>query len=459
MALEVAVGQRETIKLENFAQGGETVGHLQGQAVFIPHGIPGETVEAEITEVKKNYARARIAKVLEPSPARIDPPCKYFYQCGGCQWQFLEYKEQLRAKQRIVADTLAHLGGLSHIQVKETIPSSLTYGYRNKVQQPVGEQGGKLVTGFFAPGSHHLVAVEECLVEPEISNKIMAAIRGILPKYRITPYQESRHEGILRHIIVRTGFHTKENMVILVTNSRDFPQSQQLARDILYHCPSVVSILHNINMEKTNVILGKETKVLEGRPFLYETVENLKFKISGESFFQVNTDQAWQICRVAAAYADLKGLETVVDAYCGTGMIGLYLARKAQRVFGLESVAQSVGDAQTNSQLNKVRNVKFVCVDTAVGLQQMKKENVNPQVVVLDPPRQGCDEKVLADLVALGPKSVVYVSCDPATLARDLAYLHRYGYVAAEVQPIDLFPQTAHIECVVKVEQKQMGLI
>jgi 23S rRNA (uracil1939-C5)-methyltransferase len=319
--------------------------------------------------------------------------------------------------------------------------------------------GGLPVTGFYRPGSHEIVPIQECLLEPEAANKVIRAVMEALPKLRVAPYDEKKHEGTLRHLIVRTGFRTQEVLLMFVINAKEFPQGRALAREAMYKSSKIVSVTVNSNTEKTNVILGKETRVIEGRAFYSEAVENLKFNISSNSFFQINTDQALQICRTVAQYADLHGEEIVTEVYSGAGMIGLFLSRGAQRVYGIENNAQAVEDARINAQINKIRNVKFVCVDAAEGLLQMKKEGIKPNVIVLDPPRQGCGEAVLTAAMDLKPQRMVYVSCDPATLARDLALLSRHGYETVEVQPIDMFPQTSHIESVVLVKQRQLGLI
>ncbi|MBI1870743.1 MAG: 23S rRNA (uracil(1939)-C(5))-methyltransferase RlmD [Chlamydiae bacterium] len=443
--------QKHHLKIEGFSERGEAIGFINQIPVYVPYAIPKEELKVDIIEVRKNFARAEILEVLVPSSSRMEPPCPYFYSCGGCQWQHMEEQAQLVAKRKSVEEALRNVPGVREGIIKETLPSSQIYHYRNKAQQPVGLEKGQVITGFFRPGTHELVSIENCLVQTEIANQVIQTTAKLISSLDIFPYDEVQDEGVLRHILVREGVHTGEVMLIWVTREADVPQIENLAKDICSQFPQIVSVIQNINSQKTNIILGPTSRLIIGKPFIYEKIHDLKFKISPKSFFQANTFQAEKICDVVEKMINPKGTENIVDLYCGVGLIGLSLAKKVKQVYGIENVSRAVEDAQENASINEMTNIRFLSKDARGGLLQLQSEKIKPKVVVLDPPRQGCEPWVIDSIADLAPDHVIYVSCHLKTLARDLIKFTEKGFSILEVQPLDLFPQTTHVECIVKM--------
>lgn len=440
-------GQTVTIAVHGLGHSGEGVGRHEGLTVFVPGGVPGDTLRVKVIEVKKNYARAALAEVVEPSPSRVAPPCPVVGECGGCQLQHVAYPAQLELKRQQVVDALERLGKLQGVTVHPTLGMDEPWNYRNKAQFPVGLRGGKVVAGFFAPGSHRIVDIAQCDIQHPLGNQIMAVVKELAQKYGVPIYDEVRHQGVLRHVLARAGRGTGEAMAVLVTNGPELPSGQKIARELIERIPAIVSVVQNINPEQTNVVLGRRSKVLAGRDHIIDYIGDLEFAISPVSFFQVNPAQTEVLYGKALEYAGLTGGETVLDIYCGIGTISLFLARKAGRVVGIEVVPPAIEDARENAQRNGVGNVVFICGDAAVEMPRLAEEGTTADVIVVDPPRKGCDEPVLQAMAAMGPGRIVYVSCNPASLARDLGTLQGLGYRTVEVQPVDMFPHTAHVEC------------
>jgi 23S rRNA (uracil1939-C5)-methyltransferase len=430
---------------------GEGVGRYEGLTIFVPGGAPGDTLRAKIIEVKKNYARASLVEVVAPSPDRVAPPCPVVGECGGCQLQHISYEAQLRLKHQQVADAIERLGKLEGVTIHPTLGMNDPWHYRNKAQFPVGLRSGQIVAGFFAPGTHRIVDIEHCNIQHPLGNEIMAAAKELARQFGVPIYDERTHKGVLRHVLARVGRGTGEAMAVLVTNGPEFPSASKFAKGLLERVPALVSVVQNINPEQTNVVLGRKSKVLAGKDHIIDYIGDLEFAISPVSFFQVNPAQTEVLYGKALEYAGLTGSETVLDVYCGIGTISLFLARNAREVIGIEVVPPAIEDARENAERNRVGNARFICGDAAVEMPKLAEHGVRADVIVVDPPRAGCDAPVLQAMAAVGPERIVYVSCNPASLARDLGILTGLGYRVTEVQPVDMFPHTSHVECVARL--------
>lgn len=447
-------GQEIEAVIEGYGHEGEGVGRFQDFTVFIPGGLKGETVKVQIIEVKKNYARGKILEVINTVPERINPSCPIFAICGGCQLQHLDYRAQLELKRQRVIDTIERIGGLNDVLVHATIGMKEPWRYRNKVQYPVGIYKDQLVLGFYQQGTHRLVPVSDCLIQPLITNKIALKVRELANQYRLPVYNEKSGKGLLRHVLIKTAYLTGEVMVVLVTNGDYFPVGPRFARDLAAAFPQIKSVVQNINRTRGNVILGDINQVLWGNDGIVEKVGGLQFKFSASSFFQVNPVQTQTLYDKAVEYAELSRRELVLDAYAGVGSLTLFLAKKAKLVYGIEVVPQAVANAKENTVLNGIDNVKFVTGTVEKELPKLVAGRLCFDVAVLDPPRSGCEERVLKSLAENLIKRIVYVSCNPSTLARDLKILKELGYETKEVQPVDMFPHTYHVECVARVERR-----
>ncbi|HWR45571.1 23S rRNA (uracil(1939)-C(5))-methyltransferase RlmD [Sporomusa sp.] len=450
----VEKGQSYSIEITGLGHSGEGVGRYQDFTVFVPHALPGETVSAVITTVKKTYAVGRLVTVRTPSPHRITPECAIYNKCGGCQLQHLTYEEQLHSKRQQVVDAVTRIGKLPEVVVHPTLGADTPWYYRNKMQFPVGHKNSEILIGCYAQGSHDIVDTDNCLIQHQVNNDIVREVRSVIGELGIEPYDELTGQGIIRHVLGRVGTATGEVMVVMVTATDRLPQREALIERLKSNIAGLVSIVQNVNSKRTNIIMGNETVTLWGRDTITDKMGEFSFAISARSFFQVNTSQAEVLYNQAVKYAGLTGAETVIDAYCGTGTITLFLARQAAQVYGIEIVEPAIIDARKNAVTNNVRNVEFIVGDTIDIMPRMFKQGIRPDVIVVDPPRAGCEQKVLETFVRMEPKRIVYVSCNPASLARDLAVLSSLGYVAREIQPVDMFPQTFHVESVAVIERK-----
>ena len=446
-AIPVRKGQTYELHIDRLGTSGEGVGRHENFTIFVPHALPGETVSAVIEDVKSSYARGRIKQILHESVDRVAPLCELYEECGGCQLQHLSYEAQLRAKRAQVVDALTHIGKLPQIPVRETLRAEEPWNYRNKMQFPIGRNSGKIVIGCFAQGSHRIINTENCHIQRAENNDLANAAREIAEQLHIPVYNEDTHKGVLRHIVGRVG-RSNDLMAVLVTATKQLPRAKDFVRMMRERLPNLVSVHQNIQTYRNNVIMGRDTQLLWGRPTIIDSLGRLNFHISPRSFFQVNTKQAERLYEQALAYADLHGTETVIDAYCGTGTITLFLAQKARKVYGIEIVQPAILDARKNARDNHAKNVEFIVGDATAVMPALYKQGIRPDVVVVDPPRAGCTETVLRTFANMKPQRIVYVSCNPVTLARDLAILKELGYLAQEVQPVDLFPQTSHVESV-----------
>ena len=448
--IPVYKGQIYQIRIDRLGMSGEGVGRYENFTVFIPNALPGETVSAVIEEVKSSYARGRIKQILYESADRVAPLCELYKECGGCQLQHLSYKAQLQAKRTQVVDALTHIGKLPHILVKETLRAEEPWNYRNKMQFPVGTHKGQVVIGCFAQGSHKIIDTQNCHIQCAENNTLANAVREIAEKLHIPVYNEDTHKGVLRHIVGRVG-RNNDLMAVIVTATKQLPHAKDFVRMMRERLPNLVSVHQNIQTYHNNVIMGRDTQLLWGRPTIIDSLGRLNFHISPRSFFQINTRQAERLYEQALAYADLHGTETIIDAYCGTGTITLFLAQRARKVYGIEIVQPAILDAWKNARDNHIKNAEFIVGDATAVMPALYKQGIRPDVVVIDPPRAGCTETVLRTFANMKPCRIIYVSCNPATLARDLAILKDLSYMTQEVQPVDLFPQTSHVECLTKI--------
>lgn len=433
-----------TITIDGLTHAGEGVGRYGTLAVFVPGALTGETVLAAVVSYHKNYARARLLEVRQPSPVRREPACRHFPACGGCHLQHMAYPEQLRLKTGLVRDSLARLGALSTVPVRETLGmAGDSLHYRNKIHLRVERQDGGIILGYYGAKSHTLIPVfpgdsQGCLLAHPAINAAAAAVRELLDACG-----SGTRDGFFRHILLRRASDTGETMVVVVTGPGPWPDEYRFARELIKRQNEVRSVIRNLHPGPAGAVLGRKNRLLAGQPVIMDRLGHLRLCLSPASFYQVNPAQTRVLYRQAAAYAALSGRETVVDAYSGAGTLALWLAGRARRVYGLEIEPAAVADAYANAALNHVRNVEFRKGDVAALLP-----GLDPDVVVLDPPRRGCDRVVLETLAVPGVRRAVYLSCDPGTLARDLAHLTARGYRVDEIQPVDMFPWTNHIECV-----------
>lgn len=449
--IPVQKGEVIEINITGLGSSGEGVGKYQGFTVFVPGALPTETVKAKVGLVKKSYSTARIVEIIQASAERVEPACPVYKECGGCQLQHLSYAGQLQMKEQQVRDAITRIGHLD-TEVLPVIGCPNPWNYRNKMQFPAAMGAeGKIEIGCYATASHSVVDTEGCLIQKEANNQVLLAVRKWMEKFNITAYDEKTGKGLVRHVMSRVGVHSGEVMAVLITSAYDIPSKKELIDILQKEVPGLVSVVQNINKKPTNIIMGNKNRVIFGKPNIKDSLGALSFNVSAQSFFQVNSEQAEKLYNKALEYAALTGNETVVDVYCGTGTISLYLAKHAKKVYGIEIVAPAIEDAKKNAQANNCSNAEFILGDAAVELPALLESGVKPDVVLVDPPRAGCEEKVLAAIAKVKPERIVYVSCNPASLARDLAYLEENGYKTTVVQPVDMFPFTSHVENVALV--------
>lgn len=447
-------GERHIVEIVDFAHDGAGVGRLDGLAVFVPGALPGEEVEIEITAVKRSYAVARLVSVRQAGEARVESRCAAYGHCGGCQLQHLSYARQLEFKRNVVERALARLGKLPGVPVHPVLGMAEPWHYRNKAQLHAGLVEGRLRLGYYQPGSHTLVPLADCPLLPPPFTALVKTLEQVLPEFGVKPYDAKEHKGQLKHLVIKRSHAFGEMMVIFVTVSDRWPGKEQLVQTLQDRCPEVVSWVHNVNPGRKQ-ILGPKFKLIAGQDRIRERLGSLTFLLSPPAFFQVNSQQAAVLYEKAVEYAGLSGRETVFDLYCGTGTLSLFLAQKAAYVYGVEAVPEAIEDAKANASHNGIGNVQFLAGEVERVLPRLAARNIKPDVVVLDPPRQGATPPVLQAIAELSPRSLVYVSCDPATLARDLGQLQEQGYRALEVQPVDMFPQTHHVETVVLLSHQR----
>ena len=442
------------VDIVDIGQGGVGIGKYDGFTVFVDGGLINDRIKVRINKSKKNYAVGDIVEIIEESPFRVKRKCSdNLKDCGGCQIQELDYQKQLDIKTNEVKQVINRIGKLEDVVIHDTLGMEEPVRYRNKAQFPIQKVNNNPLIGFYKKKSHDIIPTDKCIIQHEINDKIMKIIKTYINAYKVSVYDEKTHTGVLRHLVTKVGFTTNEVMVVLVANGKKLPYLKELASVLEENVPGFKTLVVNVNREKTNVILGRENIVVYGDGKINDYIGELVFEISPLSFFQVNPVQTEVLYNKALEYADLKENDTVFDIYCGIGTISLFLAQKAKKVYGIEIVEDAIKDAKINANLNNLDNVEFYVGKAEEVVPKMYKEGKTANVVVVDPPRKGCDEKVLDTIVSMKPDRVVYVSCNPSTLARDLAYLDERGYKCLEVQPVDMFPHTMHVESVAKLEK------
>lgn len=446
-----------TLQIEDCGIDGEGIGKADGFTVFVKDAVIGDTVRAKIMKAKKNYGYGRLLEVLTPSPYRVEPKCPYARQCGGCQIQALSYEQQLAFKESKVRGHLERIGGFHDIPMESIIGMEEPYHYRNKAQFPVGRgKDGRIITGFYAGRTHSIIENRDCALGAAVNREVLDRVISYMETYHVEPYEEMTGKGLVRHILIRYGFFTGEVMVCVIVNGNRLPHSEKLVES-LREIPGMTSITLNENRSRSNVILGEKLHLLWGQTYITDKIGDISYQISPLSFYQVNPQQTQKLYAKALEYADLHGEETVWDLYCGIGTISLFLAQQAKFVRGVEIVPAAIEDARRNAQLNGIENVEFFTGKAEEVLpREYEKHGVYADVIVVDPPRKGCDEVLLKTILKMQPKRVVYVSCDSATLARDLKYLCENGYQLDKICLVDQFAHTVHVETCVLLQRRTM---
>ena len=436
------------VKIESLTHDGLGVAKIDGFPIFVTNALVGEEVNLKITLVKKTYAFGRAVDIFVTSPNRVTPPCKIYKQCGGCQVQHLDYQGQLQMKHDTVVNQFKRIGHIEDANILPTIGMEEPWRYRNKTQVPFGLNQGDVVAGFYQKRSHEIIDMRHCLIQTDISDEIIHEMRDICRQFKIAPYNEQNNTGILRHVIVRVGFKTDEVMVILVTRKEKIINLDRVVTRLTEKFPQIKVIAQNINPDITNAILGEQTNIIYGESYIYDEMNGIRFAISPRSFYQVNPIQTETLYSKAVEFAQLTGEEVVFDAYCGIGTITLFLAQHAKKVYGVEIIPEAIEDAKMNAKLNGFENAEFAVGKSEDVIPAWIKDGIKPDVIVVDPPRKGCDKTLLDTMIEAAPKRIVYVSCDSATLARDVKILIEGGYKLEVAQPVDMFPQTSHVEVV-----------
>lgn len=437
------------IKIESVTSEGMGVGHIDGFCVFVPETVDGDVVRALIVKVKSGYAYAKVRELLEKSPYRVDAVCSEFSKCGGCQLMHIDYKKQLEIKKEIIENAIKRIGGID-IGVSEMIGADSELRYRNKMIFPVGcDKNGEKVCGFYRERSHDIIPLTDCYLGDEINAKIIKCVTDFMKRYKITVYDEKNHKGIVRRLFIRKGYYTGEVMVVLSINAKTIAHYAELAMELSEISGNIKSVILNFNTKKTNAVLGESNAVIYGSETICDYLCGMKYEISPNSFYQVNPQQTEKLYNRALELADISKKDNVMDLYCGIGTISLCAAKKAKKVIGVEIVEQAILNARKNADENGVSNVTFYASDASTIVPKLIDNGERPSVVILDPPRKGSDEITLGAVVKAKPDRIVYVSCNPATLARDLKFLENNGYKTKTVYGVDLFPQTVHIECCV----------
>ncbi len=450
--MELKKNDRINLKIESCSVNGSGVGRHNGMAIFVPATAVGDEITAHILKVKKSYAFAKVESVIFPSADRIPPECPVYLKCGGCVFSHMSYEAEKKIKADHVAECFKRIGGVSP-ECEPIIGAESDMRYRNKAQYPIAAENGEIKTGFYSPHSHRVIHCPDCLLQPEEFEGILGVFSDYIKKYNVSVYDETSRSGLLRHIYIRKGSASGEIMVCAVINGKNMPAQDNLIYALLEKEPSIRSIVLNINKKDTNVILGSKCITLWGSDYITDILCGLKFRISPLSFYQVNRNQAEKLYNKAAEYAGLTGRETVLDLYCGAGTIGLSMAKSAKEIIGVEIVPEAIEDAKINAEINNINNARFICGDAAQAAETLKNEGIHPDVIILDPPRKGCSPDMVKTAAEMNPDRIVYVSCDPATLARDCALFANLGYTAAKATPVDMFPRTGHVETVVQLSK------
>ncbi len=448
MAHRTSVGSTHLIDIQRLASDGQGVGNLGGLTLFVDGALPSEIVKVAIVESKKNYARGKLLAILKSSVDRVDPICPLFGSCGGCQLMHLAYEKQLESKRQKVIDALKRIGKIE-TPVLPCRASPLPIGYRNKIQLPVrpGPQGNAI--GLYVKGSHDLIEVDHCFIHSDLGEKIYSAIRPLIKEGPVLPYDPQTGTGELCHVLIKNTHHTDQVLIALITKQKPSPPIRSLAETIFRQDPAIRGVVHNIQAKETNVILGSQGTVLIGSPTIEEEILGLRFSISAESFFQVNPKQAEQLYQKALELSCVRKTDTVLDAYCGVGTLCLLFAKQAKKTIGIECIPKAIQDARENGKRNGILNASFILGKAEQEIDQLRSIDI----ALINPPRKGADPLFLQKIIKKQIKTLLYISCDPATLARDLSLLKEAGYTIVHVEPFDMFPQTSHVETIVKLQK------
>ncbi len=438
------------LKITSMTAQGSGVGKCDdGLVVFVPFTAVGDVIEARLLKVKKTYAYGKTERLITPSPDRIEPDCACFPKCGGCVYRHISYDSEKEIKYNRVRDALTRIGGFENPVIRPIVGDDTALRYRNKAQLPACNAEKGIELGFYASHSHRIIPCGDCLLQPELFSKVMDITKKFMYDTDQSAYDETSHSGKLRHLYIRYAQAADELMVCFVVNGNGLKKEDELVKRLREALPNLKSVIVNSNKENTNVVLGSKNRVLYGSGYITDILYDKRFKLSPLSFYQVNRAQAQKLYTIARGYAGLSGGEVLLDLYCGTGTIGLTMAQDCKRLIGVEIVEDAVRDARVNAQLNGVENAEFICGDAAYAAEKLRSEGIRPDVVIIDPPRKGCDSALIDTVVKMSPERVVYVSCDPETLARDLRLFSEKDYSVKELTPVDLFPRTSHVETVV----------
>lgn len=450
----VSINKIYEVKITGLGQSGEGVGRYENFTIFVPNALPNEIVNVQIDLVKKNYATGSIKSFVKKSSQRVEPICPIYEKCGACQLQHYEYTAQLEAKKQKVLDMMEHIALKKGAKILDTLEAQEPFYYRNKMQFPLGKTKKGIIVGCYQRGSHHIIDTKHCYIQKDTNNKIASVVRDMAEKFKLSIYDEKNHFGLFRHVVGRVNRDETEAMVILVITQMKIPKEKEIIKYLVDNIPNLKTVVLNINRGKNNIIMGETNRIIYGKGYITDRLGDLHFKISPLSFFQVNTQQAEKLYETALDFANLTGKEIVIDGYCGTGTISLFLAQKAKKVYGIEIVKDAISDAIKNARDNKIKNSEFLVGDAQKIMPRLYKMGIRADVIVTDPPRAGSSIEVLKTYAAMKPKRIVYVSCNPATLARDVKILDELGYKLIKIKPVDMFPQTGHVECVALIERR-----
>ncbi|RIL33466.1 23S rRNA (uracil(1939)-C(5))-methyltransferase RlmD [Staphylococcus gallinarum] len=440
-------------KVIDLTHEGHGVVKLERYPIFIPNALIDETIEYKVIKVKKNFAIGKLLDIKVQSNQRVEPPCVYYYKCGGCQLQHLSYQAQLAMKKEQVINLFHRKANFENTIIHDTIGMETPWRYRNKSQIPVGKnEDNDAIMGFYRQRSHQIIDMDECLIQDTKHQDVMNHVKQWFNELNVSIYDERKKAGLMRHVVIRTGHYTGDLMVIFVTNGKKFKQSDIMTQKLIEAFPNIKSVKHNINNTNSNVIMGDVSHTLYGVDQIEDTLSDITFKISDQSFYQINSTQTEKLYQRAIEYADLQGEETVLDTYCGIGTIGLYMAPKAKHVYGVEVVPEAIEDAKKNATINQFENTTFVCGKAEEVILKWKAQGIKPDVVMVDPPRKGCDESFLDTLLELNPRRIVYISCNPSTQQRDAQHLATQ-YELTQITPVDMFPHTTHVETVAQFDR------
>ena len=438
------------VEIIDIGHKGEGIGRYDNFIIFADNCLPGDVCKIKILKVKKSYAYGKVEQIIKPSPARVDAPCPVAVKCGGCSLMHMDYNEQLKFKQKKVFDSLTRIGGLENPNILPIEPMENTMGCRNKAQIPVREENGKILIGYYAKNSHRIVENDSCYIQDKVVREVVEAVRAYMTENNVPAYSEEKNKGLIRHIIVKSGFATGQVMVCIVLNAKNnyLPKNHEILEEYLTEIEGIASISFNYNAKDTNVIMGESNRFIWGNEYIEDALGGFKFKISPHSFYQVNPAQAVKMYECALDFAQTSNTDTVIDAYCGTGTISLFFAGKAKKVYGIEIVPQAIEDAVFNAAENNVKNAEFLPGKAEDIMEDFAQQGIKADIIIADPPRKGCEPEFLHAIGKIAPEKFVYISCNPDTLARDIAILKEYGYCLEKAKPFDLFAYSTHVECV-----------